>query len=209
MEHHAQVYYVPTLALTHLPPYLQTPSTDVEHFVEDTLSIATVRSLITQATVAPLVAPERYLVVVARRLTREAQNALLKILEEPPSTTRLVLVVPSASHVLPTIRSRVAVVSAPTNAATESPSRPDFLARSYQERLALIQKLHTNKDTAGLRSLITEITTYMGTHASRHRLSRETVQAVEQAARYAAQSGASHKMLSEHLALLLPIVTTE
>ncbi len=40
-------------------------------------------------------------------LTTEAQNALLKTLEEPPSDTILILMAPSVESVLPTIRSRV------------------------------------------------------------------------------------------------------
>lgn len=43
----------------------------------------------------------------AHLMTIEAQNALLKILEEPPVDTVLILTAPSADSVLPTIQSRV------------------------------------------------------------------------------------------------------
>src|SRR5205807_8004030 len=39
-------------------------------------------------------------------LTPEAQNALLKTLEEPPGNTQLYLTTPSAESFLPTVRSR-------------------------------------------------------------------------------------------------------
>ncbi len=42
----------------------------------------------------------------AQHLTRQAQNALLKILEEPPAASHLLLVTESAGQMLPTIRSR-------------------------------------------------------------------------------------------------------
>jgi DNA polymerase-3 subunit delta' len=42
----------------------------------------------------------------AERMNDQAQNALLKTLEEPPGQTRLVLVTASAERLLPTIRSR-------------------------------------------------------------------------------------------------------
>ena len=47
------------------------------------------------------------IVVSATRLFHEAQNALLKLFEEPPPDTYLFLVVPSAGMLLPTMRSRV------------------------------------------------------------------------------------------------------
>ena len=43
-------------------------------------------------------------------LTIEAQNALLKILEEPPNNTIIILMVPSLEQILPTILSRCKVI---------------------------------------------------------------------------------------------------
>lgn len=43
----------------------------------------------------------------ADRLTRAAANSFLKILEEPPSRARLVLIAPDARSLLPTVASRV------------------------------------------------------------------------------------------------------
>ncbi len=45
------------------------------------------------------------------RLTKEAATALLKRIEEPSPSLRFILTAPRASHILPTIRSRVAVLS--------------------------------------------------------------------------------------------------
>lgn len=42
----------------------------------------------------------------AQHLTRQAQNALLKILEEPPADCHLILIADSVGQMLPTIRSR-------------------------------------------------------------------------------------------------------
>ena len=48
----------------------------------------------------------------ADKLTHEAQNALLKILEEPPPSAVIVLVTNDKSQLLPTILSRVTVIRA-------------------------------------------------------------------------------------------------
>jgi len=52
-----------------------------------------------------------YIIHSAGLMTEGAQNALLKILEEPPSYVRFVLVCRSAAELLPTVRSRAAVFS--------------------------------------------------------------------------------------------------
>ena len=46
----------------------------------------------------------------AQQMTIEAQNALLKLLEEPPSGTILILTAPSDQRLLPTIRSRAQII---------------------------------------------------------------------------------------------------
>jgi DNA polymerase-3 subunit delta' len=51
-----------------------------------------------------------FVVDEAHLLTEQAQNALLKSLEEPPATSHVVLVTPSPQALLPTIRSRCQVL---------------------------------------------------------------------------------------------------
>lgn len=46
----------------------------------------------------------------AHLLSLEAQNALLKTLEEPPQNSHLILIAPSATSLLPTIASRCSIV---------------------------------------------------------------------------------------------------
>jgi len=59
------------------------------------------------------------IVEAAHTMTVEAQNAFLKLLEEPPADTRLILTLAAGSTMLPTIHSRVQVieVQSPSKAA--------------------------------------------------------------------------------------------
>jgi hypothetical protein len=50
-----------------------------------------------------------YIIAHAHRMNQNAQNALLKILEEPPRHARFILLAKSADMLLPTIRSRCAI----------------------------------------------------------------------------------------------------
>ncbi len=65
------------------------------------------------------------LIPYADALNQSSSNALLKILEEPPAGVHFLLAAPSPDHVLPTIRSRAALISVPTWSRAET---ADFLA---------------------------------------------------------------------------------
>jgi DNA polymerase-3 subunit delta' len=49
----------------------------------------------------------KYIIFGGKSFTPEAQNALLKVLEEPPRNIEFIMLAPSKSVVLPTIRSRL------------------------------------------------------------------------------------------------------
>ncbi len=55
---------------------------------------------------------QKAIVLSAARLFHEAQNALLKLFEEPPEGTILFLILPSEGMLLPTLRSRLAMLPA-------------------------------------------------------------------------------------------------
>jgi len=69
--------------------------------------IEQVREMVRQIEGRPFEAPARVFVVDdAHAMTEQAQNALLKGLEEPPPTSHVILVTASPQGLLPTIRSR-------------------------------------------------------------------------------------------------------
>lgn len=79
------------------------------------VKIEQVRQLQQQLTLSPYQAKSARFVAIeaAEKLTEEAQNALLKLIEEPPSQTTLVLVATDPAALLPTVRSRAQVVYFP------------------------------------------------------------------------------------------------
>ena len=78
----------------------------------------TLRSLIGKLNYTSITAARRKLGVIleADRMNDEAQNALLKTLEEPPPDTTLILATGSPGSLLPTTRSRCQTVPLPSNA---------------------------------------------------------------------------------------------
>jgi len=74
---------------------------------EDALSIEMVRNLISKSSFSVPTNKQRYFIILNLDLASiPAQNALLKILEEPPNQTKMLLTATEIQTVLPTIRSR-------------------------------------------------------------------------------------------------------
>jgi DNA polymerase-3 subunit delta' len=85
----------------------------------EALYVATVRTLVRQAAVSPAMAARKVFVLgdaermVAQEGADQAANAFLKLLEEPPADTTLVLTSSEPGALLPTVRSRVVSVRVP------------------------------------------------------------------------------------------------
>lgn len=74
------------------------------------IKLGQVRTLIERAHRLPGEAPRRVFIVTSASMMKEAANSLLKILEEPPPTVHILLLAENPGELLPTIRSRCALV---------------------------------------------------------------------------------------------------
>ena len=74
-------------------------------FFKDEFLMDDAKEVIKEAYIAE--ATTKYLILGAKSYRIEAQNALLKILEEPPRNIVFIVVAPSKTALLPTIRSRL------------------------------------------------------------------------------------------------------
>jgi len=76
-----------------------------------------------------------YIFREGERLNAEAQNAALKLLEEPPAGVTLILCVPNATVLLPTVRSRCLELNVSAEADGKT-SEQDALAEEYLQLAA-------------------------------------------------------------------------
>ncbi|WP_162166671.1 DNA polymerase III subunit delta' [Campylobacter fetus] len=74
-------------------------------FEYDNFLVDDAKEIINEAYIAEI--EEKVIVIMAFKFGIEPQNALLKILEEPPKNSVFILVAPSKNSLLPTIRSRL------------------------------------------------------------------------------------------------------
>jgi DNA polymerase-3 subunit delta' len=78
-------------------------------FVRDDFLIDDAKAVIAEAYISE--SSMKYVVLAAKQFNVYSQNALLKLLEEPPANIALVIIAPSKSVLLPTVRSRLPIVN--------------------------------------------------------------------------------------------------
>jgi DNA polymerase-3 subunit delta' len=77
-------------------------------FLTDEFKIEDAKAVIAQAYISE--SELKYIVLGANSFNAISQNALLKILEEPPKNVAFIIITPIKSNLLPTIRSRLPII---------------------------------------------------------------------------------------------------
>jgi DNA polymerase III delta prime subunit len=81
--------------------------------VYETFTIDDARELKSLANMRPVTdSDKKIFILMMNGITVEAQNALLKLLEEPPEYVHFFLIIPSAHLLLPTVKSRMSMIDA-------------------------------------------------------------------------------------------------
>lgn len=202
MQIHATLIEAPTLADASLPDGVRAPSTDVQHLEVSRVGIDDARRVMTLAAQRPVRDPYRTFVIACSGMTTEAQNALLKLFEEPPQQVRFYVVVPHTSVIIPTLRSRF-VETLHTNEERTDDEAIAFLTSSYADRLSRIASLHQKKDTDGMIVLARSVCRYIADHSEDY--TRDMLADTLFVESQIGARGASKKMLLEQLALTVPI----
>ncbi len=185
------------------------------------LSVEDARRVSELAAGAPFAGSTKVVIIAASRAYHEAQNALLKIFEEPPAGTYLFLILPSLGGLLPTLRSRVQVLNTamldvvrPTSDVGRTTSyiseaAEEFMKADTEKRSAIIKKLTSGKDEEDRREKREEAIAIMnGVEAALLRRGFEgqvaTLSDIATLRGYLYDRSAPVKMILEHLSLVLP-----
>lgn len=147
----------------------------------------------------------RVFVVQTPVITNEAQNALLKTLEEAPGNAAFFIIVPSPETLLATVRSRAQILDGASVAESVLDVRI-FLKSSPRERIEMLKPLlekndDDRRDTGGIITFLSSLERMLGTM----RNARDGLDAVYRARKYAGDKGSLLKPLLEQVALLCPV----
>jgi hypothetical protein len=202
MSSHHAVLFQSAAPLTHVLDEANPLSFAAEYRLPQ-LGIDDVRTLIAAAYRRPHGTDTIQVLLVATEfITEEAQQALLKIIEEPPLSTRFVFVLPRGYNLLPTLESRFERQSEVGTVAHDISAFREFKNSSYAERIAAIELSTKNKDHQWQQDIKNGLAAYLLTHKSE--VSLPALKELEYVVRLLLTRGASNKFLLEHLALTLP-----
>ncbi|RJQ35466.1 hypothetical protein C4568_00980 [Candidatus Parcubacteria bacterium] len=167
------------------------------------------RELSTKAAMRAVGGGRRYFVITVDAMTLEAQNALLKTLEDPPGDAVFIFIHPVPQTLLPTVRSRAQIMHLGVNAEASDVNAEQFLKAAPAKRLdmlkPLLEKGDDDKRDMGeilgfLGALEREVQKGMN---GKEKEKGERLHAVYRARRYIGDRGALVKPLLEQVALLL------
>jgi len=152
----------------------------------------------------------RIFVLACTVMTNEAQNALLKTLEESPAGASFFFIIPSPHTLLPTIRSRaqiLAVLGADAREALVDAKK--FLSAVPSVRLDMLKVLlekddDEKRDTGAIIVFLSSLESVFAKNVSAK--TKPGIEAVYRARAYVGDKGALVKALLEQVALLSPNV---
>jgi DNA polymerase III delta prime subunit len=105
----------------------------------------------------PLLRSIKVGLVCAESVTLDAQNALLKLLEEPKEGTYIFIVIKNIGGIVPTLLSRVQLLHDDEGKSNVSVDAESFLKESAKGRLQMINAMSKISEKNEMRSLISEL----------------------------------------------------
>lgn len=185
-------------ARTIIPLENQEASSDISVLEYARMSIAEVRTLIHEASMRPSERAYRVFIISCGSILGEAQNALLKLFEEPNAHTVFYFIIPRVDILLPTLLSRFQILGIEERGVVNGDTT-DFFNATYTDRLTLIAKKIEAEDSAWIQTLVESLAAYA------HKIKQpELIRDVLFLESYIHAPGSSKKMLLEHIALTLP-----
>jgi hypothetical protein len=190
----ARVYIRDVLLLT------EKENPDVLFTEYDRFGIEEARSLKERAYQVPL-GDRQVFVVTSLHLTREAQNGLLKLFEEPPRNTHFIFILPSIEVLLPTVRSRILHLHTSTGGVLDVLGAQEFCNAPFTERMAIVSGIVESKDRARARTFLNALEAHLvSLGIARYSTPLKEVALAQE---YVGDTSSSLKMLLEHVILTL------
>ncbi len=168
-------------------------------YIKDDFLIEDARAVIAEAYISE--EREKFLILGAKSFNTVSQNALLKILEEPPRHIVFIILAPSKSVLLPTIRSRLPIKKE-TMQKTHEPLGISFKHLELQNLFDFVKEYERFKKHE-LRLLIERIM-HQACHIDGMVLSQPQLEAFDLAYRLSELNGRAQSILTMLLMHLLP-----
>lgn len=202
-SHHALLLHVNDVVNTDVSSWLQ-PNVESRTFSYEQCKVEDARELVRLAHQRPDKEDIQTFIVRTSFITLDAQHTLLKILEEPPPSTKFILVLPQQFPLLQTLRSRLFDVTDQNKKSEAVEEFEKFISQSISDRLAQIDKAAKSDDKDWMQAMKRGLVFYLQASAKDNAAQR---QKLEMVARLLLTRGSANKMLLEQLALVVPLAS--
>jgi DNA polymerase III, delta subunit len=152
----------------------------------------------------------RVFVIVAAAMTIEAQNILLKTIEEPAGDALFIFIVPAPEALLSTVRSRAQILKLEEAQGGAETVAVKFLSSDAVARMEILKPLlekgdDERRDIGSIITLLSSLERTMGNVKDAHK-KRLGLKSIYLARKYITDKGALVKALLEQVALVVPRV---
>jgi len=184
---------------------------DFWHLETESLSIDDARTIKELQSQKPIAGERRIFVIETFAMTIEAQNALLKVFEEPTANAIFIIIAPMANILLPTLRSRMLIIKNGVKVepcqegSTLTPKK--FMASASAKRIEMLKPILEAKDAEGNKRADKKAAAAF-LSALRFEIGNttdfKTLSSIDEALLYIFDRSSSVKLLLETVALSLP-----
>lgn len=149
------------------------------------------------------IGPKKIIILLTTGLSLQAQNSILKMIEEPTINTHFFISIPSASLLLPTVLSRVHLIELDSEQSI-NPKVAKFISSSVPERLEIVKEMlsELDKEKISKEDVVQYISSVME-EVNKKDKSPETLSVLSRVTDYLRDPSSSLKMLFEYLSLRL------
>jgi len=183
---------------------------DVFSFSKNQFGIGEVRAITSIVSKTNAKLPHKYITISADAFTVEAQNALLKTIEEPASPTVFFILIPEGSFILETVLSRVQVIHSGSDQNYKDVVA-NFLQSSFVDRVELLEIFYTEGDDKkpklqkGKVSLfVNELESTLAQLVISERVSSDVFHDVVDVTQYILDRSSSGKQILEYISMRIP-----
>ncbi len=152
---------------------------------------------------------KKIFVISTNFITREAQNSLLKVFEEPTTETHFFILTPSAESLLPTLKSRLVIIkSSPANMKMGGDKiAVEFLGKNGAERIELLGEIIENKEKGQAIDFLNNLEKVLRDRSPQKKYTPEEIFVFDEIIKcrsYLHDRAPSVKMILEYLSLIIP-----
>lgn len=153
-------------------------------------------------------------VIKTNFLTREAQNSLLKMFEEPTENTHFFLIMSSGEVLLPTLKSRLMILKKWAPDTQQSGFAGEFLKMNIGERMEFIKQFFADTkkdkkaDRGGAIEFLNNLEKVLREKLDMKKVGKEDIFIFEEISKcrnYLNDRSPSVKMLLEHISTITPV----